>query len=413
MTIAIAATLFIMVVWRHIQMRTSPSAKFTSWVEGIGTHKNGRLPAAGYRRIAVRQFLCTMEPPPPKKRRLAAPVAVVSRRTTRSQKPRLNAELLAKVATYSSLGRDLLNLCVVAGPRDCAVIRHAYLRKNLRYLEASLFKCFKFGAKEDDDPGWPWLDQGLCRDRYLAWMEVNTDWRRLVTAERVGSLVSVYKEDNDGIYPNDDPLLPFNNPAVAIEIGLMDPLRHLVEEMGIDVNSYHWITFRFDRVKLLLQCVECDNFSAFQYLLGKETIEICAKADEDEGLDGTSTTGTILEQCFCAPNRTAFFRELLRHPACSLDVGFATLLDGVPEPIYAHAAIEIMRGHFCNDLFHSSTWNANFRLLLEAGVDMGAKDPVGNDIFRHIHLTEVSAGPLLQKALKDALQILEDWVATK
>ena len=355
-----------------------------------------------------------MAPPPAKKRRFAAPAAAVSRRTTRSQKPRLNAELLAKVATYSSLGRDLLNLCVVVGPKDCALIRHAYLRKNLRYLEASLFKCFKFGAKEDDDPGWPWLDQGLCRDRYLAWMEVNTDWRRLVTAERVDSLVSVFKEDNEGnCLALVDLLLPFNNPAVAIEIGLMDPLRHLVEEMGIDVNSYHWTTFRFHRVKLLMQCVGCDNFSAFQYLLGRETIDACAKVheDEDEGLDAIA--GTILEQCFCTPNRTAFFREILRHPACSLDVTFVSLLDGVTEPIYAHAAIEIMIGLIRNNLFHSSTWNDNFRLLLETGVDMGAKDLVGNDIFRHIHLTMVDAGPLLQKALKDALEILEEWVATK
>ena len=373
----------------------------------------------GYRRIAVRQFPSAMAPPPLKKRRISVPAVAASRRTTRSQKPRLNAELLAKVATYSALGRDLLNLCVVAGPKDCAVIRHAYLRNNLRYLEASLYKCFKFGADtEDADQRWSWLDHGLCGDRYLAWMEVNTDWRRLVTTERIDRLVSVHKEDNEGnCFAIVDPLLPFNNPAVAIEIGLMDPLRHLVEEMGIDVNSYHWISFRFDRVKLLLQCVECDNFGAFQYLLGRETIDVCAKAneDEDEGLD--VITGTILEQCFCAPNRTAFFRELLRHPACSLDVGFATLLDGATEPVYAHAAIEIMIGLIGDNQFHSSTWKDNFRLLLAAGVNKNAKTPppFGHDIFQHIQckLADASAGSLLQNALEDALQILEDWVATK
>lgn len=351
-----------------------------------------------------------MAPPPLKKRRLAAPAAVVSHQTTRSQKPRLSAELLGKVATYSSLGRDLLNLCVVAGPRDCAVIRHAYLRNNLRYLEESLCKCFKFGDdKEDDDPA-SWLDDGLCGGRYLAWMEVNTDWKRLVTVERIDSLVSVYKEDNEGSASAIvDPLLPFNNPAVAIEIGLMDPLRHLVEEMGIDINSSRWTTFRFDRTKLLLECVECDNYKAFQYLLGRETIETCCKAYEDDDTNNI----TILEHCFCSPNRTAFFRELLLHPACSLEAGFGTVIDDDMDPIYAHVAIVITEKLIEDDLFHSSTWNANFRLLLEAGVDMGAKDPLGNDIFRHINLTKVGAGTLLQKALKDALQILEDWVATK
>ena len=61
-----------------------------------------------------------------------------SRRTTRSQKPRISAELLARVASYASLGADLLNLCIVAGPKDCAAIRHAYLHRcqdyRLHYL---------------------------------------------------------------------------------------------------------------------------------------------------------------------------------------------------------------------------------------------------------------------------------------
>ena len=82
------------------------------------------------------------------------------------------------VATYSSLGEDLLNLCIVAGPKDCAAIRRAYLRNNLHYLEASLSRY------AERDKNWDW-ESRLCRDRYLAWTEVNTDWRRLVTEERI------------------------------------------------------------------------------------------------------------------------------------------------------------------------------------------------------------------------------------
>ena len=75
-----------------------------------------------------------MPPSPAKKRWLVTAsavaaagvgVATASRAATLGQKPRLSAELLARVASYSPLGRDLLNLCVVAGPEDCAVIRHA------------------------------------------------------------------------------------------------------------------------------------------------------------------------------------------------------------------------------------------------------------------------------------------------
>ena len=62
-----------------------------------------------------------------------------SRRTTRSQKPRISAELLARVSTYAQIGNDLMNLCVVAGPKDCAVIRHAYLHRNPIYLTHFLY----------------------------------------------------------------------------------------------------------------------------------------------------------------------------------------------------------------------------------------------------------------------------------
>ena len=356
-----------------------------------------------------------MAPPPAKKRRFAAPAAAVSRRTTRSQKPRLNAELLAKVATYSSLGRDLLNLCVVVGPKDCALIRHAYLRNNLHYLEASLRK-FCNDEEEDD---WDYNSEvELCRGRYLAWMEVNTDWRRLVTTEQMDSLVTVFEEDKEGIsVENINPLLPFNNPAVAIELGLMDPLKHLVEKMGIDINAYRWTTFidtpgSTSRDHLLMICVDVGNFCAFKYLLGRETIDVWAQSQKDEGEEFT-----VFEQCFMYAHRTAFFREILRHPDCSLDAAFAGLIDDDMDPIHAHVAIRMIE-MLCleDDLeFHSSTLNDNFRLLLESGVDKDARDQFGRDAIQNTkyRLAEASAGSVLQKALKDALQILEEWMATK
>ena len=354
-----------------------------------------------------------MVPPPAKKRRLAAPAAVVSRRTTRSQKPRLSAELLAKVASYSSLGRDLLSLCVVAGPEDCAAIRHTYLRNNLHYLEASLRKFVKAYRRDYN------LEVKLCRERYLAWMEVNTDWRRLVTTEQIDSLanVYVYKENNEeNAYAIVSPRLPFNNPAVAIELGLMDPLVHLVEEMVIDVNAYRWTTFivpgTTSPAHLLSYCVNGANLSAFQYLLGRKTIDVCTTHSAHEG-----GSFTILELCFCFPYRTAFFRELLCHPDCSLDSAFVNLIVENMNPIYAHAAISItkMTIETCPTMFHSSTWNDNFRLLLSAGVDKNASDQSGRDIFQYVkhELADAEADSLLQSALKDALQIPEDWVAAK
>ena len=180
-----------------------------------------------------------MVPPPAKKRRLAAPAAVVSRRTTRSQKPRLSAELLARVASYSSLGRDLLNLCVVAGPEACEAIRHAYLRDNIDYLKES------FRSYIGDEIGMSDRDWKICRDRYRAWMAVNIDWRKHVTDERVEMLkrVVIDFEVEGGECVEKNPFVPLCNPAVAIELRLEEVLHYFVEEKGIDVNSYRWRTY--------------------------------------------------------------------------------------------------------------------------------------------------------------------------
>lgn len=40
--------------------------------------------------------------------------------------------------------------------------------------------------------------------------------------------------------PKISPLVPCNNPAAAIELDLLDSLKHLVEEKNIDINAYKW-----------------------------------------------------------------------------------------------------------------------------------------------------------------------------
>ena len=75
------------------------------------------------------------------------------------------------------------------------------------------------------------------------WIDVNTDWRKLCTKEWTEddelSAAAYKNEEGERIYRT-DPLIIFNNPAVAIDFGIVDVLRHLVEEIGIDINSYAW-----------------------------------------------------------------------------------------------------------------------------------------------------------------------------
>ena len=101
----------------------------------------------------------------------------------------------------------------------------------------------------------------------------------------------------------------------------------------------------------------------------------------------------------------------------TFDAAFDTLINDNIEPIHAHSAISMMKMSIEVEpiIFHSSTWNDNFRLLLSSGVDKDARDDSGRDIFQYVKhkLADAEADSLLRMALQDALEILEDWVATK
>ena len=356
-----------------------------------------------------------MPPPPAKKRRLVAPAAVATRRATRSQKPRLNAELLGKVATYSSLGRDLLNLCVVAGPKDCGAIRHAYLRNNLGYLEDSLvgYTGVETGELRLD------RDWKTCRARYRAWMAVNTDWRKHVTDENV----EMFERAVSGIEGEEvfavkfHSFVPLCNPAVAIELGLDEVLVHLVEEKGIDVNSYRWNNYDICEFSfnLLYTCMECERIEAFRYLLDRKGIDIHSYC--------VAANGTIVEAALYKGCCTDFVRELLAHPSFDIVASF-THNDYPNSPL--HFAIDILEK---DDPVSLPTWTANFRLLLSAGADpymeFGGLDAIqyADKLLREIHPLRVRVGKLWKNldsklhskisGLIDAVEILEDWVAIK
>mmetsp|Transcript_21787 Transcript_21787/g.62480 ORF Transcript_21787/g.62480 Transcript_21787/m.62480 type:complete len:310 (+) Transcript_21787:185-1114(+) len=308
------------------------------------------------------------------------------------------------VATYSSLGEDLLNLCIMAGPKDCAAIRHAYLRNNVLYLEASLSRY----VEHDEDSDW---ESRLCRDRYRAWTEVNADWRRLVTEERIDSLARTSEEDTeneaDCMYAFVDPLIPLVNPAVAIELGLIETLKHLVEKRGIDVNAYRWTNYTHGRVgpvHLLMHCIGCDAFESFEYLLSTSDIDInCQYKDEAE------EAATILEHCFGFECR--FFRGLLRHPTCNFSTNFKFREQSVPLLF----ALFFLTAFFEKIWFDVRVWKTNFLELLAAGVDPFVEEERSGDAIHYARKLSFSVqwGSPLHKALEEAVGILEDWVATK
>ena len=177
----------------------------------------------------------TMATPPAKRAKLSGNGAVVSWSSgLPSQNSTLTTELIARVATFEAVGPTLRNICLGVGRRDSNVVRHAYLRNNLGYLGHFLEKYVSQQADADhyqEGDGWK-----TCRDRYLAWMKVNSEWRKLVSDDKIDEAVS-------GVISKTDPLTPFYNPAIAIELRLMDSLKYLVETKGVDLNTCTWGSF--------------------------------------------------------------------------------------------------------------------------------------------------------------------------
>ena len=319
-----------------------------------------------------------------------------SRRTTRSQKPRISAELLARVSSYAQIGNDLMNLCIVAGPEDCAAIRHAYLHRSQDYLLHFLHGYVIGKVKWE-----------TCRDRYRAWMEVNPDWRT--------GAVSDWRIENQNKITIADtgrevlllPFLPLNNPAVAIELGLTEVLKHLVEEKKVGVNDYRWNSFLTCRAvegrvaHLLMHCIVCDNLEAFQYLLRRKDISIGSTEGSMEG------SPTIVQVAFRQPESTAFFRELVQHPTFGFEMlTYRSAADISP----LHWAIRFLVFDSEQEWYDLPTWKANFHLLLSVGADPYMETGEGDAIqYAKAELADCPG----HQGLKDAVAILEAWVANK
>ena len=170
-------------------------------------------------------------PPPAKKQRKteeqASPAAAAG-----GGGGALSIEMIGRVASFANYGSDLMNICKAVGRKDSAIVRFTCLRNNMGHLQRILAD---FPRRNHE--------RSIYAPHIDAWMEVNTDWRRHCTLERTKDkeLMDASREDGeDQRSVNIDPLLIFNNPAVAIELGQIDILKYLVEEVGIDINSHAW-----------------------------------------------------------------------------------------------------------------------------------------------------------------------------
>ena len=194
----------------------------------------------------------------------------------------LSPELIARVAQFSTLADGTVwNTCLAVGPGVSRTIRHVFLKKNEPFLKRTLQK---FNSND-------W-DKSKANANHVAWMEVNTDWMTTITAERMEELKEATTTPWDGrrLLPRqikDHPFLAFNNPAIAIQLGLCDVLRCLVEEKEIDINATKWVGYFSSRPMmrpLSCYCVgrgdhnPCNTWEGdmtlYRYLLGLPSFAI-------------------------------------------------------------------------------------------------------------------------------------------
>ena len=262
-------------------------------------------------------------PPPAKKRKTAAgSVPADTRRTTRSQRPRLSIEMIAKVASFAQYGGDLMNICKAVGRKESAVVRYTCLRNNLGYLEHCLRN----------------LVVGRMKSKIACWMEVNTDWRRLCTKDRTEDdelSTGRYENEEGMLIRRTDPLIIFNNPAVAIDFGIIDVLRHLVEEVGIDINACKWVGYRSRfgepchilslAYSVLTSSRDVFKSICFEYVVSRADLDVCASI-----LRGEDNSNQVWHGLLYHGSNLASFEAVVQHrsfdPNRGCDMGGVTTL---------------------------------------------------------------------------------------
>ena len=188
-------------------------------------------------------------------------------------------------------------------------------------------------------------------------MNVNHDWRKHCTKKRVEDprycqAPALERGTWKEIFPL-DPLILFNNPAVVIQFGACSILRHLVENVGIDINALDWASFSKDGEKRLILSVathysEYDS-ECLEYLLSRNNINLSLPIYKGGSLSAWTTV------FIDAP--VELFETMLQHPG--FDINGTKPNDGAPYLFLA--------AFLCSKQNASQSRLLKFQAMLDAG----------------------------------------------
>mmetsp|Transcript_539 Transcript_539/g.1172 ORF Transcript_539/g.1172 Transcript_539/m.1172 type:complete len:491 (+) Transcript_539:155-1627(+) len=295
--------------------------------------------------------------PPEKKQRtdIVSSVGTSTDAVGDSSLPCFGADIIARIASFTNFYTGLMDICIAAGPVDSTVIRHFYLLGNYRYLQNNL-KLLVSGM----------IHVSICAGNIMSWMEVNTEWKKLCTPENIAefSRVTLQDEATDALTSTIDPKALFNNPAVAVELGLVQVIEHLIQQDGFDVNAYTFNCYAFLEPPNLVALAFGGQTTVLEMLLSVEGINLDLPTfDSDDEFGNTCR----LFEVACR-NDINCFSLLLKSPKFNANqpiVGQSPF--SPPLPLYI-----LLKTLFYDREIESTKlelWWCRFHELLKAGAD--------------------------------------------
>ena len=183
-------------------------------------------------------------------------------------------ELIARMATFASAIKcpDVMNICLAVGPVVSRTIKHFYLWRNKKYLARTLRCLADF-----------YYDASDAATNHRAWMEVNSDWKtRAVGNDSVSEMKR--HQLHHILVIGSHPFFAFNSVAFAVELGLLEVVKFLIEDKGVDPNEYG-LTFGGDgasyRVHLVSAAMTFDQEAIFKYLLSLPSTNLYSEKDNN------------------------------------------------------------------------------------------------------------------------------------
>ena len=294
-----------------------------------------------------------------------------------------SVEILSKVASFLSPGKTLHDLCMLSADRsDAAYILQEYLTDNEEYVIWSL------RALEEKLPvaEWPHSSPELmdslsthrqhfvkCRDNIVAWMEVNTDWRDRCTEEGMEACLQMRAPQSVlqdwqwerreshrlAVPPLCSVMSVFNNPAIAVELGLPEVIQHQLRMD--DANFYdanfcsHFVEWRgFCRGHLghvpwwcRSDAVGVDIFELALRRGDKATIEVLFSSVEELTLTDECDVACVLDRAAVLSSvDTEAYKTVTNLPVVNVNTPiYARLFDTSPSNLLHEAivrAIELL-----------------------------------------------------------------------